>query len=483
MMRRISFYSLLILLLAGALYFRSNSASVYSFVGDYFYKTNNVPKALEFYEKSFSAGNNHPEKREVYVNSLITSPLSVKTQEKLVKIAVENSDDSAAGKARFFLYDLKREIHKKYPLNYIKQAPYNQKIVRWSRFPITYTFKQTQNIPNEFINEINNAFAQWEKHGTVLFSEVKDNNADIIIEFQKPEIQDVKYGEKYVIAYTIPDINMNKLENMTIKFYTQTPDGLPFTPSQIYNTALHEIFHALGFMGHSFDKNNIMYLANNNKTSDIRLEPTEADISTLALLYKIKPDITNEGELTGEYIPYLVLGDDEEVNYSKAGEAQNYIKQAPHLPGGYIDLAESLVAQKKYPAAIRNLEKALERADTEDTKYIVYYNLAVSYFYINHKDMALDYAQKAMEIKNTEELHFLMAEIYYKSGDREKAAKEYKYLISLFPQNINYATNLANIYIKKYDYLSARKVLKNFIKNNPNQRNNKKLSPYGILLF
>lgn len=483
MMRRISFYSLLILLLAGALYFRSNSASVYSFVGDYFYKTNNVPKALEFYEKSFSAGNNHPEKREVYVNSLITSPLSVKTQEKLVKIAQENPDDSAASKARFFLYDLKREIHKKYPLNYIKQAPYNQKIVRWSRFPITYTFKQTQNIPNEFINEINNAFAQWEKHGTVLFSEVKDKNADIIIEFQKPEIQNVKYGEKYVIAYTIPDINMNKLENMTIKFYTQTPDGLPFTPSQIYNTALHEIFHALGFMGHSFDKNNIMYLANNNETSDIRLEPTEADISTLALLYKIKPDITNEGELTGEYIPYLVLGDDEEVNYSKAGEAQNYIKQAPHLPGGYIDLAESLVAQKKYPAAIRNLEKALERADTEDTKYIVYYNLAVSYFYINHKDMALDYAQKAMEIKNTEELHFLIAEIYYKSGDREKAAEEYKYLISLFPQNINYTTNLANIYIKKYDYLSARKVLKNFIKNNPNQRNNKQLSPYGILLF
>ena len=115
-MRRISFYSLLILLLAGALYFRSNSASVYSFVGDYFYKTNNVPKGLEFYEKSFSAGNNHPEKREVYVNSLITSPLSVKTQEKLVKIAVENSDDSAAGKARFFLYDLKR-------VEYFSQRP------------------------------------------------------------------------------------------------------------------------------------------------------------------------------------------------------------------------------------------------------------------------------------------------------------------------------------------------------------------------
>ena len=484
-MRRISFYSLLILLLAGALYFRSNSASVYSFIGDYFYKTNNVPKALEFYEKSFSAGNNHPEKREVYVNSLITSPLSVKTQEKLVKIAEENSDDSAASKARFFLYDLKREIHKKYPLNYIKQAPYNQKIVRWSRFPITYTFKQTQNIPNEFINEINNAFAQWEKHGTVLFSEVKDKNADIIIEFQKPEIQNVKYGEKYVIAYTIPDINMNKLENMTIKFYTQTPDGLPFTPSQIYNTALHEIFHALGFMGHSFDKNNIMYLSSDSSiySNNQRETLTEADITTLELLYKIKPDITNAGDLEGEYIPYLILGDDKDVNYFKSREAQNYIRQAPMLPGGYIDLAESYVAQKKYPDAIKALEKALSLADTDDIKFIVYYNLAVSYFYIHHLDLSKDYIKRALELKDTEELHYLTAEIYKADEDFTNAIKEYAYLTKKNPQNIDYAINLANIYIKKSDYINARKVLKNYVRNNPKEKNNKRLSAFKILMF
>lgn len=485
MKQRTSFYFLLLVLLLFALFIHYNTAGVYSFIGSYFYKINNIEKAQEFYEKSFSLGNDNAQEREIYVNSLINSPLNTSSQEKLVKIAEDNIKDNASEKAEYFLYDLKREIHRKYPSNYIKQAPYNHKIMRWSRLPITYSIQNTGEIPEEFAAEVRNAFSVWEKQGVVLFAETDNKNADIIVEFQQPRLQDVEYGRKYVIAYTMPVINGDCLEKMVIKFYTQNPDGSKFTPNQIFNTALHEIFHALGFMGHSFDKNNIMYLAKDNEIllEDIRLELTEGDVTTLALLYKIKPDITNQGELKGEYLPYLVLGDDEEVNYSKTREAKNYIRQAPMLPGGYIDLAESFVAQKKYPDAIRNLEKALYLAETDDIKYIIFYNLAVSYFYINHSEMALDYAQKAVEIQNSEEVHFLMAEIYLKSGDKKKAEDEYKYLTKISPQNINYAIYLANIYIKKYDYAGARRVLKNFIKNNPHQRNNKLLSPYRILLF
>ena len=182
------------------------------------------------------------------------------------------------------------------------------------------------------------------------------------------------------------------------------------------------------------------------------------------------------------YLPYLVLGDDEEVSYSKTREAKHYIRQAPTLPGGYIDLAEGLVAQKQYAKAIRALEKALSLADTDDIKYIVYYNLSVSYYYISHTDMALDYAQKALQIKDSEELHFLLAEIYLKS-DKAKAEEEYIYLTKTAPDNIDYAINLANIYIKKRDYLKARNVLKNFISKNPSAKNSKRLSPYKMLIL
>lgn len=485
---RIFFYSFLIILLLSAFYFRFNAGTIYAKAGDFYYKKNNIQQALNYYEKAFYKGYNDSSKREIYVNLIINSPLSLESQEKLVKIAEDEVNDSASQKAKYFLYDLKREIHRKYPLNYIKQAPFNQKIVRWNRLPITYSYSNKQAAPPEFVKEIDNAFTEWEKASShaVLFSCIENSdNADILIDFVQNKAEDIEYGKKYIVAYTTPILNLNTLEHMNIKFYLQNPDGTAFSPIQIYNTALHEIFHALGFMGHSFDSNNIMYLAKDNNVliNNLRAELTEADVTTLKLLYKIKPDITNTDELKSEYIPYLVLGDDNEVNSSKAREAKNYIRQAPTLPIGYIDLAESYASQKKYPEAIRSLEKALALADTDDIKYIVYYNLAVSYFYINHIEMALDYTNKAMEFQNTEELHFLLAEIYTKQGDENQVIKEYQYLISKVPNNIDYVVNLANIYLKKHKYLEARRVLKNYIKKNPKERNNKRIAGYGILLF
>ena len=483
---RVIFYTLVLAFLGCLFYFYKNADSIYGNIGDFYYKKNNILKAQEYYEKALTLGNNDTNLREMYVNLLINSPLTLDSQEKLVRIAESGIADGASVRAKTFLYDLMREIHNKYPLNYIKQAAYNQKIIRWSKFPITYTYKNTSGVPKEFLTEINNAFLTWEKLGTVMFSKVENvKDANIVIEFKTGDSKDTPYGTKYVIAYTTPIVYVNELRGMNIKFYTNSPDGNMFTQNQIYNTALHEIFHALGFMGHSFDKNNIMYLSSDSSiySNNQRETLTEADTTTLELLYKIKPDITNAGDLEGEYIPYLILGDDKDVNYFKSKEAQNYIRQAPMLPGGYIDLAESYVAQKKYPEAIKALEKALTLADTDDIKFIVYYNLAVSYFYIHHLDLSKDYIKRALELKDTEELHYLTAEIYKADEDFTNAIKEYAYLTKKNPQNIDYAINLANIYIKKSDYINARKVLKNYIKNNPKEKNNKRLSAFKILMF
>lgn len=479
---RIIFYSLLAVLLIGALYFHANIGNIYAQIGNYYYSHNDVPKAQKYCEKAFSLGNNDSDLREVYVNSIINSPLTLDSQEKLVNIAEDKILDSASVKAKYFLYDLRREVHRNYPLNYIRQAPYNQKIVRWSKLPITYCFVNSQLVSQEYIKEIKEAFSSWEKQTPIMFAESKTADANIRIEFVQNKTNDLEFGKKYVVAYTTPDINVNKLEGMNIKFFTQAPDGESFSANQIYNTALHEIFHALGFMGHSYDSGNVMYLAKDNKTivDDTRLELTEADITTLKLLYKIKPDITNKGDMKSEYVPYLVLGDDEDISISKAKEAKHYIYQAPTLPGGYIDLAESLVAQKKYPEAIKALEKALSLADNNDVRYIIYYNLAVSYYYIDHLEMTLEYLDKAKEIKDTEELHFLRAEVYSKN-DIEKAILEYKILIKLNADNSDYVIRLANIYIKNHDYLNARKIVKAYLKKHPNDK--EKFSAYGVLLF
>ena len=167
---RVFFYSILAIILAGALYFRSNSGMIYAQIGNYYYQHNNVKEAQIFFEKSFSQGYNDSDLREIYVNSIINSPLTVESQEKLTNIAEDSVLDAASVKAKYFLYDLRREVHRNYPLNYIRQAPFNQKIVRWSNLPITYCFVNSQNAPKEYVQEIKNAFNTWEKTSPIMFA-------------------------------------------------------------------------------------------------------------------------------------------------------------------------------------------------------------------------------------------------------------------------------------------------------------------------
>lgn len=485
---RIVYYTLLSIILISAIYFRYNAASVYSFIGDFYVKNNMAQKGLEYYKKSVNLGNKDSKFREKYVNTLINQPLTIDSQKMLVEIAEGEKQDGASATAEYFLYNLKREIHNKYPLNYIKQAPFNRKIIHWGEIPITYSFKNQNYVPAEFVNAVNSAFDEWERASScrIKFKRIFGGNSDITVVFVSEEHNSKENDDdKHVVAYTTPVIAQNKLKNMIIRFNILDIDGKNYSQIQIYNTALHEIFHALGFMGHSYNDGNIMYMSKNKESViyNTKVELNDADKSTLELLYKIQPDITNADKLNYDYVPYLVLGDKEDVNYSKINEAKNYIRKAPTIPMGYIDLAEGLLAQKKYSEAIGNLEKALRLARNDEIRSMVYYNLAVSHYYITNYDLALDYLNKACEIKDSDDLHYLRAEIYLKKQNKKETEKEYKYLIKNNPDNDDYIVLLANLYVKNYNYLKARKVLKDFIKKNPSQKNNPKFQTYRILLF
>ena len=162
MKSRFIIYGFLAFILICAIYFHNNAASIYESWGNWYYKKGNVQKAVEYYEKSFALGKQSSKIRDNYVNLLVNSPMTIDSQEKLVKIAEGEIKDSAQANAEYFLYNLKREIHNKYPQNYIKQAPYNQKIVHWGNLPITYTFKNTGDAPSEIIEAIDRAFDEWE---------------------------------------------------------------------------------------------------------------------------------------------------------------------------------------------------------------------------------------------------------------------------------------------------------------------------------
>lgn len=474
---------LAIVLIFAAVVINKNFDKIASYQAKQCFKKNDIACAQRNFEKAFSLGLHQDKDRDIYINTLINEPLTIESQKKLVNFLEFPIEDSARIKVEHFLYDLKREIHKNYPDNYIANATYNQKVIRWGKKPITYSFTGTEKIPLYYKQEIENAFNTWENvtDRELLFTE--DNiSPNITINFLEHNPADIE-NNKYIVAYTAPDIQGPTLNKMTIKFYLKDIEGNYFSENQVYNTALHEIMHALGFMGHSNNKKTIMYLTKDSQTlnKDSRDIPTSADVNSLRLLYKIKPEITNSFELAGEYIPYLVIGDDTEINTAKKREAQSYIRKAPGISAGYMDLAESYVTAKDYPRALVSLEKALNLADSEDVKQMIYYNIAIVYYHMDHTELAFDNVQRSMQISENEDQHHLLAEIYTREQNFSKAIGEYKYLIDKHPNNLDYTIALTNLYIRQKEFFKARKVLKNFVQQNPTEKNNPRFESYGIL--
>lgn len=467
-----------------AIFGMSHTDSLMVLGGNFYYGKNDINMAQKFYESAFDMGVTDKTARENYVNSIINSPLTIKAQEKLVKFINYPVEDNVKLKAEYFLYDIKREIFRKYEGNYISKAPYNGKIIHWGKLPITYGFITQEEIPEYYEKQIEAAFKTWEKAlNQMIYFERNDQNPDVIISF----ISNTSANEddkKYVAAYTAPKTSVdNRLENAQINFYLKDVEDKYFSENQIYNNALHEIVHALGFMGHSDNKKDVMYMSKDYKTlqNDKMMDLTQGDINTMKLLYIIKPDITNSEEIKSEYIPYVVLGDNTEVTNSKIRDAKAYIGRAPNIPNGYIDLATGYVAAHDYAKAIKNLQKALELADNNDILEIIYYNLAVSYYNIGSFESAKENVKKSISIKDSEDKRFLLAQIYEKENDIVNAINEYYYLINNYSPNIEYTIALTNIYIKKREYLQARQVLKSYFNANPGDKKNPRLAPYGIV--
>lgn len=371
--------------------------------------------------------------RYYYVQTLIKLPPTLEIQKELFKISQENLPDSADLVADRQVSKWRNQISYVIGENYIEQVPFDNKILRWdaSKFPLTVGFENDTNtaIPPYYSGEIKKAFLQWQAatSNLVRFNFIDNpNDAQILVKFM-PIDESTKCTQaecKYVIAYTMPIIKGDLLKNMGITFYNSNNLGQPFSEREIYNTALHEIGHTLGIMGHSYNKSNLMYMQSGENDNFYQLQSdfqliAPQDLNTLILLYKLIPDITNtplnEFNTKGQFFAPIIMGSKKEITSRKIQEAQNYIKSAPNLAGGYIDLATAYAEQKEHTKAIENLEKALELSSTDDERFVVCYNLAVIYMNIKDWENSLKYAQMAKQNKSSEEIEELINKLNTKN--------------------------------------------------------------------
>ena len=365
--------------------------------------------------------------RYYYVKTLTNFKSTLKIQKIICKFSNSIQNDSAKTLATTIVSNWKYNISRRFGNNYIEHVTYDNKVLRWdiNTFPLKVYIQDNSevNLPNYYISEIKKCFTTWENSsGFISFTLVKNKkNADIIVDFKQMDNSNCKEnGCKYVVAYTVPILKGNRLKQMHITVYDRDPFGNLLSTKELHNTVLHEIGHALGIMGHSDKNYDLMYMSTNqNEITNQSLQNyvflTSRDINTLKLLYKLYPDITNvpisEVNTLGLYYPQIILGNSNMINLRKLIDAQNYVKKAPNISGGYIDLGIAFAELGKTKEAEKAFNKALNLATTEDEKAIAYYNLAVVSMNTKKYRDALKYAEISKTILPTEEINELMTAI------------------------------------------------------------------------
>ena len=383
-------------------------------------------KAYSYFKYAYSLDKNNKEYKYYYALALTKLKPTIEIQKELFNIANQEEQDSAKTTAQIKLSKWKNTILQNYGDNYIEQTTINNGIIRWDtdKFPIKIAIIDSceKSIPPYYHTEILKAFSQWQSSIDFLkFSKIKSaKNADIIVEIaQIPSNLCDGNVCQFVAGYTYPDYSGHLLKKMSIILYSTDPYGRYFSDKEIYNTILHEIGHALGIMGHSYNSEDLMYMSQNNNNNIYAKYKSSfqylssKDINTIKLLYKLAPDITNNRNINTEGLIYppIILGTSKDIANRKLKEAQNYVKKAPDMPNGYVDLAEAYANLNKPREAIKAMTKAYELSKTASEKYMSAYNLASIYLENGDTKNALKYAQIAKEINSTEEINELITNI------------------------------------------------------------------------
>ena len=404
-------------------------------------KNNEYIKAFKNLKAAYKFNRHNKDYRYYYTLSLTKLSPTVKVQKYMFEIAESKENDSARQLAELEISKWQDNIISNIGDNYIEQEPLDNRIIRWDEktFPLKIAITDNSNIelPPYYRVEILEAFAQWQSSVNFLkFEEIQNSkDADIVVDIV-PLPDNVCEGQvcRYVVGYTTPKYNGAKLKKMIISLYDKDPYGNYFSDKELYNTILHEIGHALGIMGHSYSSEDLMYMtteSNNSFYAPYRSSfqyLSSQDINTINLLYKLIPDITNtplkQLDTKGLIYAPVVLGSSEDISSRKLEEAKNYIKNAPDISGGYIDLGIAYAELNKNTEALKAMNKALTLAKSDNEKYMANYNIAALYMNNGKLDKALTFAKEAQNIYDTDEIKDLITNINHAKLSKNKPFKD-----------------------------------------------------------
>jgi predicted Zn-dependent protease len=182
--------------------------------------------------------------------------------------------------------------------------------VKWAKQPITYFIdpppKGIKSFSSTYRSEVQKAFSRWQngtRNAVQFASTSSPATARIWVRWANQvdsQGQGVETGTRYTAGYTIPQINNNQLQRMQITLAVMDLQGKPTTTMGV--TALHEVGHALGLMGHSNLDTDVMAA-----TARPNAALTPRDINTVIALYAQPAHITENPFKTPDTIEQAAI--------------------------------------------------------------------------------------------------------------------------------------------------------------------------------
>ena len=329
--------------------------------------------------------------------------------------------------------------------SYFRNVAKNGKIIRWNKatFPLKVYVQDSADVPEYYREVVMSAYQTWQRasEGLVSFEFVEDvNDADMKCYFKNTD-------NKKSIGVHAFTINGNKITGSTIIFNKLDAKNHSLDSKQLYSSALQEIGHSLGLTGASPSIYDVMYPIGTKFNTEI----TPRDLKTLALVYSVKPDVTNVPLSATEQSQLFTVSEIlNTLNVPVSNDTKNLDEVVASDISTHLALAEEYRRRAEYTKAAREYQAVAQSKTDRRSKSEVYYEIAVMYLDAEEFDNAKSCAEIAMATDENDLTDTLPALIDYYMKRSNSATDQLETILKHNPYNKYAYKLLCQIYRDKH---------------------------------